>query len=301
MLDGAQTSIDELIGTASTVPFLSDKRLVIARGLLGSFERSRSAGRPAQANASSRTNTRLEAWKALPDRLNDLPPTTELVFVDGALSASNPILTRIKGQVDVQTFRIPSGNDLRRWIQERAAHHGLTLEQGAVAALADTVGQYLRVLDMEIQKLAAYAAGRTLRHSDVEDMVSYAKEASVFAAVDAVMEGRAGVAIRLVHQLLESGASATYVISMIARQLRLLILAKDLKAKRVPAAEMPKRLGVSGYPMQKTLEQEGRFSMQRLVEIHTRLLEADLALKSTGTDERMVLDLLVADLSIRPR
>jgi DNA polymerase-3 subunit delta len=157
------------------------------------------------------------------------------------------------------------------------------------------------VIDNELQKLSLYRHGQMVRQQDVEEMVSYAREASIFTAVDAVLEGRAGAAIRLVHQILESGQPATYVITMIARQARFLILAKDLKSQRVGAEEIGRRLSISGYPLRKTLEQESRFTMRRLTAIHHKLLEADLGLKSTGADDQTILDMLIADLATAGR
>ena len=84
---------------------------------------------------------------------------------------------------------------------------------------------------------------------------------------------------------------------MIARQVRLLLLAKELKAQQVRPDEIGKRLSLSGYPLRKTLEQEARFTHERLANIHHRLLEADLSLKSTSTDEQLVLDLFIAEVA----
>ena len=123
------------------------------------------------------------------------------------------------------------------------------------------------------------------------------REANIFAAVDAALEGRSGVAIRMMHRLLDSGRPAAYLITMVARQVRLLLLAKDLKARGVANADMGRRLSLSGYPLRKTLEQEGRFTRDRLARAYHCVLEADLSIKTGGSDERLAVDLLVAELA----
>ena len=128
-------------------------------------------------------------------------------------------------------------------------------------------------------------------------MVSYARDASIFAAVDAILERRPGPSLRAIHQLLQGGAAPAYLLFMLARQVRLLILAKELKAEGVAGNEMGGRLGISGYPLRKTLNQEASFTAERLAEIHRQILEADLSLKSTGSDDGMIIDLLVARLA----
>ena len=141
-------------------------------------------------------------------------------------------------------------------------------------------------------------ATKIILQEDVNELVSYAREASIFAAVDAVLEGSAGAALRLIQQITSAGRPAVYVITMIARQSRLLLLAKDLKAQRVPHQELGQRLSLSGYPLTKTLEQEGRFTAERLRLIHRKLLEADLAIKTGAADEQMALDMLVVEISV---
>ncbi|MCY4577967.1 MAG: hypothetical protein OXD31_02870, partial [Chloroflexi bacterium] len=87
------------------------------------------------------------------------------------------------------------------------------------------------------------------------------------------------------------------VITMLARQVRFLILAKDLKSRGFAQDEIGRRISISGYPLTKTMQQEGRFSAERLVEIHRRLLEADLSIKTGAADEEMALDTLIIALS----
>ncbi len=293
-LDGAGLTLDLLRGTADTVPFLAEKRLVIVKGLLSKFERKRRG----QSGDDERPSA--DEWAALDEYLPALAPTTELVFVDGKLAVSNPILKMIKPHAEVRTFGLPRPNDLRAWIRQRAESLAMQIEPRAIDTLAETIGNDLRVVANELEKLALYRSGETVRHEDVEEMVSYTREANIFAAVDAMLEGRPNVAIRLVHQLLTAGAPVQYLLVMMARQVRLLLLAKEIKAARVPPAEHGARLGLSGYPLRKTMQQESRFSHDRLVEIHRKLLEADLATKSLLIDEEIILDTLIADVASTP-
>ena len=297
VFEGAEISLDELAATCNTVPFLAEKRVVIVQGLLSIFERrapSASRDRSAPDHGPA-----MDRWKGLAECVARLPETTELVFVDGRLNARNPLLTAIRPHATVRTFPQPRSGELRGWIGKRAMAEGVEIEPRAIDTLAETVGGDLRVMASELQKLALYRWGETIRHSDVVELVSYTREANIFEAVDAMMEGRANVAISLVNQLMEAGRPAVYILAMVARQVRLLILAKDLKARRVPQAEMGSRLGLGGYPLRKTLQQADQVGAAWLVELHRRLLEADLGIKSTGSDEELVLDVLIAESAAR--
>ena len=290
-LDGRSVALAELVGISSTVPFLAEKRLVIVTGLLSRFE----SGRRGRQRAQPRTG--LGEWAGLADRLEALPPTTDLVFVDGPIASSNPLLRALSKIGKAERFARPNQRQVGRWITDRARQSGISIEPRAAAALAEYIGNDLRVIVSELEKLSLYRSGETVRHEDVAELVSYARDANIFAAVDAILEGRSGAAIRMVQRLLQGGASPAYLLIMLARQVRLLILAKELKAEGVPGNELGPRLGLSGYPLRKTLDQENAFTSSRLIETHRRLLEADLRLKSTGADGGLIMDILVAQLS----
>ena len=293
-LNGATVSLAELEAAWSTIPFLADKRIVVVRDLLACMEQGR-GGR------SSRSRGLDGEWADIGERLAHVPDSTELIFVDAAISRNNPLLSAIRPLAQVHEFRLPSVRDMPGWVRQRADRLGAAIEPSAISALVDAIGNDTRLIDMELQKLALYrstgGSDGMIRRQDVEAMVSYVREANIFAAVDAALEGRAGFALRLAHQLLTEGRSSTYVVTMLARQVRFLIVAKDMKSRGFQQDEIGRRLSIRGYPLTKTMQQEGRFSAERLAEIHRRLLEADLSIKTGAADEEMALDALIVGLS----
>jgi len=285
------TSFGELVANANTVPFLSDKRIVIVEGLLGKFDKKGGSADDAPDTG---------AWEGLGQALETLPPTTDLIFVEATVSPQNALAKAIRPYIKEQKFDVPGPRELRQWIATRAQAEGIQIEQRAVDTMANSIGGNLPIIVTELQKLGLFVNGGAITHEDVESMVPYTKEANIFATVDAMLEGRSDVAIRLVNQILQAGSSPGYVLTMMARQTRLLILAKEIKSQRVPQEEHGKRLGLRGFPLRKTLEQTERFSMDRLAEIHGALLEADYAMKTSSADEELVLDTLIADVASRP-
>ena len=289
-LDGASVSLAELEAAWSTIPFLADRRTVMVRGLLARMERGRGGG-------STRSRGFDEEWADIGERLAHIPESSDVIFVDAAVNRGNPLLRAIRSLAQVHEFRLPSVREMPGWVRQRADRLGAAIDPSAISALVDAIGNDTRLIDMELQKLALYRSDGMVRRQDVEAMVSYVREANIFAAVDAALEGRAGIALRLVHQLLDAGRPPTYLITMLARQVRFLIVAKDMKARGFQQDEIGRKLSISGYPLTKTMQQEGRFNAVRLAEIHRRLIEADLSIKTGAADEEMALDALIVALS----
>ena len=277
VFEGHQLKLSQLVDVCSAMPFFGSHRLVIVEGLLGRFEQGEG--------------------RSLKDVVGGMPETTVLVLIDGQIKRDNPLLKELAPQAKVKEFPLLRGAALHGWIQRRVAKGDGTISPQAVRLLAALVGENLWVLASEIEKLLLYTYGRRIEEGDVREVVSYAREASVFTMVDALIEGRASTAARLLHQLLEEGATAPYLLVMITRQLRLLVQAKELTLKGVPASLIKDRLGLaSDYTLTKALQQSKRYSMGRLEQVYRKLLETDLAIKRGIWKGELALDLLVAEL-----
>jgi DNA polymerase-3 subunit delta len=300
-LAGAQVKPAELLSICLALPFMDSCRLVIIDGLLALGERqaSRAGGRTRAGNRTpAGSGNILGEWQAWAESISGMPETTLLIFKDGPLSDTNPLLRSLLKVAEPHHLTAPSGEGLARWMKTTAGDKGTGISPVAINSLMDLIGNDLWTLDQELEKLALYASGRNIEEDDVRQMVSQAKEANIFNAVDAMIAGRPDVALDLLRQLREDGREAPYIIGMIGRQLRLMALARDLTERGVPQGEMGKRLGVaSQYAVQKTVEQARRHSGEDLSWRYRRLLETDLSIKRGRLNPDMALELLVAELA----
>ena len=279
VFEGHRLGLNQLMATCLAMPFLGSHRLIIVEGLLGRFEEGG------------------EAWLALKEQVASMPQTTVLVLVDGQIKKGNAVYRGLAPLAAVKEFPLLKGAALREWIRGRVAKGGGAISSEAVRLLAALVGENLWVLASEIEKLLLYTLGRRIEEGDVGEVVSYAREASVFSMVDALVEGQASRAAPLVHQLLQEGVTAPYLLVMITRQLRLLLQAKELSLRGMAASEIKTRLSLaSDYTLTKALEQGRHYSMGRLEQVYRKLLETDLCIKRGIWKGELGLDLLVAEL-----
>ena len=300
-LHGNQIKPAELFNLCNALPFMDVGRLVIVDGLLATQERRTGRGRVRNGGTGPMAQS-LGGWEELAQVVPQLPETTVLVFTDGPLSNNNPLLRLIRPLSQVQALVAPSGEGLARWIKETAQRKGAGISPAATKHLSDLLGNDLWTLDQEIEKLSLYAVGRSIEESDVAELVSQVREANIFAAVDALIEGRPGVALRLLHQLRQDGRDVSNIVAMVERQLRLLALAREYLDNGVSPRDLGSRLGVSSqFVIRKTSNQARRISRQDIVRQYRRLLEADLAIKQGIMDPDVALELLVADEAARPR
>ena len=281
MLDGNIVTIEELLTSLSTVPFMADRRLVVVEGLL---------------NRLGGSKKDLGEWLNFPDLLKDLPPTANLLLIEREPIPSNKLLSTILRLGQVEKFSPLRHRDLLDWINARCSKLGLEIERTAIALIADSVGSELRVIDSELNKIKTYSRGRLITREDITLMVPYVRQQNVFRVVDSVIEGRTRDALNASSMLIGLGESPSGIVRMIERQLRFLILAKHLLSRKIPTGDIGKHINLSGYPLQKTLEMERKISQARIMSMHDNLLKSNIRVREGKLTEQESFDLLISEL-----
>ena len=300
-LEGRTVPFGQVEMACRTMPFLGDWRLVVVEGLLDRLE-ERPGRRPARKAPKQESGRQADDWSRLAETVKGMPSTSVLVLMDGAVSAKNPLLVQVRGVAEVREFSIPRGAQLQTWIKARLARYGGTASEGVVRLVGTFSAGGLRALDSDIQKLCLYAGARSINEDDVTHLVADAREASIFNLVDAVMVGRRAEALQTLRHLLDQGATGPYVIVMVARQLRLMVMAKSLRRSGAGDADMMRAMGTgSDFVVRKALDQGRAYSHEELVALYDRLLEADLAMKTGGADDDLGLETLVVEFCARRR
>ena len=294
--DGQKLTLDELRGVCETVPFLAEKRLVVIDGLLGRFE---ARGRPRRKKTADGGGG--NDAKSFAEAMSNMPESTVVVLTDGRIKGTNPLLKLLSSQAEVRAFPLLREPQLRQWIEKEVAEQGAAISPQAADLLARLVGGNLWIMSGEITKLTLFTGGKRIEAEDINKVVSSAQEANVFAMVDAILESKAGVAERLLEQLMGKGASSAYLLAMLTRQVRLVVQAKEMRRQRKSDMEIQSRLGLAPFPLRKTLEQAQRYPLERLKQLYDKLLQTDLYIKRGRFEGGLALNLLVAELCAQRR
>ena len=293
IFESTTITLGELKNACNTIPFMAERRLVVVHGLLSHLAASK------RQKQSDQLDWKTQVLMGLGEYLAQLPETARLVFVEPRqLPPSHPILRQASADEYgyVRAFKLPK--DMVQWVRHRASEKGGEFSPEAAVALVQAVGQNQRLLDQEIEKLLAYANfERPVKRADVTGLVTYAQEAVIFDAVDALGQRDGTRATRLIHNLLGHGNEPLYLFAMIVRQFRLLIQIKELSQELVEIQVIAKTINLHPYPTGKFHAQARNFSIEQLEHIHHRLLDIDVQIKTGQIDAIVALDLLIAGLA----
>jgi DNA polymerase-3 subunit delta len=291
LLDGRTATLNEIRHHCDTMPFLSDRRLVLVRGLL---ERLGKKGNRAEA----------QFLEDLVDYLPRLPDTARLFFLENKpLSKRHPVVKLAQRSEAglVKTFEVPQGNRLERWVRAKVKEAEAEIEPRAVQALCTYVGSDLYQLTQEINKLAAYTDGqRAIRAEDIQLLTPHARQASIFDMVDALGQRDGKTAARIYHTLLDAGDHPLVLLAMIIRQFRLLIQVKELAPELGTHQAIARELKQNPYPIRKILAQSRNFTFPQLRRIYHKLLDTDVEIKTGRIEPALALDTLIAGISRAP-
>ncbi|MCS6882969.1 MAG: DNA polymerase III subunit delta [Oscillochloridaceae bacterium] len=277
-LDGRRLKLETLALACEALPFLADRRLVIVSDAL----------------KHARAGKEREELRAYLERV---PAWCDLVFVENEdVDRRSILFTYLKQAGEVREFPLPEGPALLRWLAERAAAQQARLAPDAAARLVELVGNDTRALATEVEKLATYAGrGKTIDVAAVQLLVEDRQEQNLFAFIDALSARRPGPALRGARALLEDGQAATYVLFMLARQMRVLLGVQALAARQLRPEAIAAELNLKPFVARKAIDQARGFGPGELERLHDRLLELDVATKTGRLQAEVALELFVAE------
>lgn len=199
----------------------------------------------------------------------------------------------------------PEEADVIRWSVQTTGDRGVVLQPDAARELADALHGDLMRIASELEKLVLYvgpAARITL--ADVEQMVLAAKQRSLYELTDAITAHDKARALALLHGLLNASESgedgAIGHLHMLARTFRqmLVIQEKNVRDSRGIWQALWPGFRVAPYAVEELIRQARRYKGRReLMQALERVARADLEIRSSPPDKRLVLERMVMDLA----
>jgi DNA polymerase-3 subunit delta len=306
-LAGDDLGVRDLRMVADALPFMGDRRLVIAHGLLGRLTGQAKATsrrpRPSRSKATSSkaaakgvaTEPETSPTAELTSFLADLPPSTALAFVEDQIDPAVVEACLPPDRSHVRGYQRPRPAELGRWIEKRVKQHGGRFEAAAVRQLAQLPSDDLGLLDNEIAKLITYAGDRAVTLEDVE-LLSASPEGTIFDLLDALGQDQRGKALTMLRQLFQRGDRSEAIVPQIASSLRRLIQARELLDQGLRGSALASKLAVHPFVAEKTERQARLYRIEQLEVALRLLLRTDRAIKTGEADPELALELYVTDL-----
>lgn len=182
-----------------------------------------------------------------------------------------------------------------QWVHEQARLYHGAFAPSASEKLVSLVGLDLWQLSNEVIKLVHYAQGKSIQVADVTGFVRANFSEDIFAFTDALSVKNQEKALTLLHEQLESGLSEMYILAMLVRQIRILLMLRSALKDEKDLNVIAKKLKLHPYVVKKTAPQARLFSEKRLAELYQQLVDIDARIKTTSIRPRSLLELFLVE------
>jgi len=281
--DSTKLNPADILQSVCSYPFLGKKRMVIVRDLISETKKADQ-------------DVWLTGFGRMPDTTITVLSETESAK---AIEKKSLFLELSKlSDVHKYPFSLLEGTALLRWVSDRVRESGGAIERDALKLLIERVGSDLWQMSHEIEKLIGLASGGEIKRAMVETLVQASFEGQIFSLMDAISHKRVQEATKLLENERLSGADDHYLLTMLGRQVRILLSARALLDDRPSASrqEIASALDVHPFVAQKAMQQAKLFPIETLKDAHNQLFEFDHMIKTGRISATLAVDLVIDKL-----
>lgn len=210
-------------------------------------------------------------------------------------NSSNALVKLLDKEAAVVNCKAASSQFLTNWINDEAAMRKCSIKPAAVNMLARS-GQDMYYLQNLIEKICLAGNGQVINETDVEEELNSKDEIKIFKLTDALLARNPKSAFAAYYQLLVQGEHPIFFLYMIVRQFITLGKVKHYQEKGCNKLEIAEKTGLKEFNVRKMSEYARNFSWEEIQELFGRFLQADLSFKSTGQDEKIIMETLLVEI-----
>lgn len=196
-------------------------------------------------------------------------------------------------------FEHRTGASLHRILMDSAARQGCKMDSAAASYLVSRCGNDLQQLLNEVAKICAFAKGMPITRQHIDAVTTPAMESTVFDLSRALVRGEYLKAFRLLDELFFRREEPVAILSVLSSAFVDLYRAKAAAVSGEDAMSLTKDFDYKGkdFRLKNAVRDSARMTVDELRRSLDVLSEADLKLKSSRTDGRIVLEQAIAQLS----
>lgn len=283
-VDGEKMSISQIIDLANTMPVMAEKRVVVVDNAVY-FATVKNA------------ESKFDEGPLLEYLTNPNVGCCLIFQVLGKADKRKKIYKAVAEKGKTVEFAGLTGTNLERRVEDFLKEKGKRIEPQAYNYIALLAGEGLAVMENELEKLLLYSQDSSvITLPMVQEIITKNSEINVFNLIDSIAEKRGKKALELLQTSLTMGEAPMKLLSLLVRQYRLILAAKDMVSQGFSEKQIREKLSIQPFVLNKVLSQGRNFPIEQLVKALERLLETELLLKSSGGDPSELMENLVIGL-----
>lgn len=270
--EGKGLDVQELISLANTMPFFSDRRLILVEDS-GYFKAASD-----------------ELMEALPD----IPDTTCMVFVESAVDKRNRLYKKVKELGSAVELKRQSASQLAVWAGRILAQNGRKITSSDMNLFLERTGDDMETIRTELEKLISYTMGQEIvAREDIEAVTTVQVTNKIFDMVAAIVAGKTKIAMDRYEDLLTLKEPPMRILFLIARQFNQILLVKEMMASGNDKSAIASKLKIPPFAAAKLMPQARNFTKEQLAGCVEACVETEEAVKTGRLGDRLAVELLI--------
>ena len=274
--EGKGLDVNELISLADTMPFFSERRLILIEDS-GFFKTSS---------------------EALAEYLPTMPDTTCIVFVEEAVDKRNKLYKKVKDLGHIAEMKRQDSAQLARWAATILAQNGRKITPSTMNLFLERVGDDMENIRMELEKLISYTMGsEVVTAEDVKVITTVQITNKIFDMVAAITAGKTKRAMDLYEDLLTLREPPMRILFLLARQFNLLLQVKELLAEHCDQATIAKRTGLQSFVVRNYIPMSRQYAAEELKAAVNDCVQMEEDVKTGKISDLLSVELLITKYS----
>lgn len=280
--DGNTVDMDKVINVCETMPFMSDKKVVVI--YRSSFLKE------------GEDKEELKKFNKLYKYLDNPAPYSILlvyyVFEDEREKAGNKIKKLEKKAFCVKFDKL-KGMYLEKKVKSIFDERKREIGKIELKFFCDNVDADMNIIMNEVEKLCSYTEGKEITKDDVYVMLPPKSDNDIFDLVDALAQKKPEKAIDILNELIFKGEKIPMILFMIERQFRLLFNIKYGIDSGKKKDTLVSELKLNPYICDKMIVQSRKFTIKQLKKALLFCLNTEETLKSLSYNQKTEMELLI--------
>ena len=194
---------------------------------------------------------------------------------------SQKLFELLKKESQAKEFKPVTAPAAAKFAAAYMTKNKIPLKKELLAKLLKETGSDLWRIENELQKIAAYSKQekKVITDDELTRLVNFKMDYNIFSITDAVFFDHLK-AMNLLEDYFSKGGDPPYLISMLAFQLKNLIMVRELMDKKLQYSEILKKTKMHPFVFKKNYETAKKYGLDELKLIFGKLADFEISLKS---------------------
>jgi len=271
--EGKNPDVKEIISLADTMPFFSERRLILIDGS-GYFK-----GAPEE----------------MVTYIPQMPDTTCMIFCESEVDKRNKLYKKVKENGYIAELNKQDSAQLMKWAAGILSRDGRKITRPVMEYFLERTGDDMENIRTELEKLICYTMGRdVITKEDVEAVGTVHVTNRIFEMVSAIVAGNKRKAMDLYEDLLTLKEPPMRILFLIARQFNQLLQVKELASKGSDKGSIASKIKIPPFVAGKLMNQAKAFTREQILSYVELCVEMEEAVKTGRLSDRLAVELLIA-------